>query len=853
MTDLSRNEYIKEASDYLRGTLAEGLTDEITGAIVEDDQQLVKFHGMYLQDDRDLRSERTRKKLEKAFSFMLRVRISGGVLTTKQWRALDWVARVYGNGTMRATTRQTIQLHGVIKSNLKATLKAIDEQLMNTIAACGDVNRNVMSNPNPYQSKAHAVALELARGISDHLTPRTGAYREIWLDGERIAGGDPEDEIEPIYGKTYLPRKFKTVVAVPPSNDVDIFAHDLGFIAILDDDNNVTGWNVTVGGGMGMTHGEPDTFPRAADVMGFCQTRDAIAVAEAVVTVQRDWGDRKNRKHARLKYTIEDRGLDAFRAEVEKRAGVKLGVPKPFTFTSMGDRYGWVEGENGKQHLTLYVPNGRIQDVAGGAAMLTGLRKIAEIHKGDMRLTANQNVIVANVDKDERAAIEELVARYRLVEPASGLRRNAMACVALPTCGLALAESERYLPDLITALDEKLSVYGLSEDDIVIRMTGCPNGCARPYLAEIGLVGKGPGRYNLYLGAAHDGSRMSKLYAEDLQHEQIIAALDPVFAAYVKEREPNERFGEFVIRAEFVARTGNGADFHANVGAKRDRMNVHAPTPAIRTTCPYCGVGCGILAAPDGQGGAVIAGDPKHPANFGRLCSKGAALGETLGLETRLLHPMLRQHDGTLARIDWDQALGRVADGFARIAARHGPESIAFYLSGQLLTEDYYVANKLMKGFLGSANVDTNSRLCMASSVAGHRRAFGADTVPGLYEDLDQADLIVLVGSNAAWCHPVLFQRMQENRRTRGAKLVVIDPRRTATADEADLHLAIKPGMDTVLFWGLLVRLADRDVFDPRYVASHTTGFEDSLKRAMRNRARTSGNRAENRTFQSGR
>jgi sulfite reductase (NADPH) hemoprotein beta-component len=456
----------------------------------------------------------------------------------------------------------------VIKSNLKATLKAIDEQLLNTIAACGDVNRNVMSNPNPYQSKAHAVALELAHGISDHLTPRTGAYREIWLDGERIAGGEPED-VEPIYGKTYLPRKFKTVVAVPPSNDVDIFAHDLGFIAILDDAANVTGWNVTVGGGMGMTHGEPDTYPRAADVMGFCQTRDAIAVAEAVVTVQRDWGDRTNRKHARLKYTIEDRGLDAFRAEVEKRAGVTLGTPRPFTFTSTGDRYGWVEGENGKAHLTLYVPNGRIQDVAGGAGMLTGLRRIAEVHKGDMRLTANQNVIVANVAPEERAAIEEIVAQYRLVQQASGLRRNSMACVALPTCGLALAESERYLPDLIDALDERLAAYGLSDDDIVIRMTGCPNGCARPYLSEIGLVGKGPGRYNLYLGAAFDSSRLSKLYAEDLQHDGIIAALDPLFAAYAKEREPGERFGEFVIRAGFVEKTGNGRDFHANTGARR--------------------------------------------------------------------------------------------------------------------------------------------------------------------------------------------------------------------------------------------------------------------------------------------
>jgi sulfite reductase (NADPH) hemoprotein beta-component len=359
------------------------------------------------------------------------------------------------------------------------------------------------------------------------------------------------------------------VVAVPPSNDVDVFAHDLGFIAILDDAGDIAGWNVTVGGGMGMTHGEPDTYPRTADLMGFCATRDVIAIAEAVVTVQRDWGDRANRKHARLKYTIEDRGLDAFRAEVEKRGAVKLEAPRPFSFTSMGDRYGWTEGEDGKHHLTLFVPNGRIKDAAGGAAMLTGLRKIAEVHKGDMRLTANQNVIIANVSAEQRPAIEALVKRYNLVQPISGLRRNSMACVALPTCGLALAESERYLPDLIDVLDEKLAQYGLSDDDIVIRMTGCPNGCARPYLAEIGLVGKGPGRYNVYLGAAFDGSRMSKLYAEDLDHAGIVAALDPVLAAYAKEREGNERFGDFAIRAGFVAKTGNGRDFHANTGARR--------------------------------------------------------------------------------------------------------------------------------------------------------------------------------------------------------------------------------------------------------------------------------------------
>lgn len=565
--DVSRNERIKEASDYLRGTLEQGLREEITGAIVEDDQQLVKFHGMYLQDDRDLRHERTRKKMEKAFAFMLRVRIPGGVLTSAQWLALDAVARDYAGATMRLTTRQTVQLHGIIKSNLKATIRQIDAALLDSIAACGDVNRNVMCNANPEQSQAHAAAYDLARAISGHLMPRTPAYREIWLDGERIAGGEQE-VAEPIYGKTYLPRKFKTVVAVPPSNDVDVFAHDLGFIAVLDDRDDVAGWNVTVGGGMGMTHGEPDTYPRTADPVGYCATGDAVKVAEAVVTVQRDWGDRANRKHARLKYTIEDRGLAAFRAEVEKRAGVTLAPVQPFKFTTTGDRYGWSEASDGCAHLTLFVQNGRLRDDAH-ARQLSALRTIAGIHDGGFRITPNQNLIVANVPTGKQPEIERLAREAQLLAPWSGLRRNAMACVALPTCGLALAESERYLPDLVAALEDRLAAHGLSADDIVIRMTGCPNGCARPYLAEIGLVGKGPGRYNLYLGAAFDGSRLNKLYAEDIAHEAIVAALDSMFAAYSAERRPGERFGDFTIRAGFVAATTNGADFHANAGAPR--------------------------------------------------------------------------------------------------------------------------------------------------------------------------------------------------------------------------------------------------------------------------------------------
>jgi sulfite reductase (NADPH) hemoprotein beta-component len=567
--DVSRNERIKEASNYLRGTLAESLAEEITGAIVEDDQQLVKFHGMYLQDDRDLRPERTRKKMEKAFAFMIRVRVPGGVLSPAQWLALDRVARDYGNHTMRLTTRQTVQLHGIIKSNLKATLKEIDAALLNSIAACGDVNRNVMCGANPEQGPAHAAALELARKVSDHLTPQTPAYREIWLDGERIAGGE-DDVVEPIYGKTYLPRKFKIVVAVPPSNDVDVFAHDLGFIAVLDDKGGVAGWNVTVGGGMGMTHGEEDTYPRTADLMGFCATEDAVAIAEAVVTVQRDWGDRLNRKHARLKYTIEDRGLDFFRAEVVRRAKVVLEPAKPFEFTSTGDRYGWSQAADGRSHLTLFVQNGRLLD-HGSAKQLSALGQIAQSHDGNFRITPNQNLIVANIPIERQTEMHWIVKEAGLLAPWSGLRRNSMACVALPTCGLALAESERYLPDLMTALDESLAAHGLSSDDIVIRMTGCPNGCARPYLAEIGLVGKGPGRYNLYLGAAFDGSRLSKLYDEDLDHNAIVAALDPVFAAYAAERQKGERFGDFTIRAGLVAATGNGRDFHANVGKQAGR------------------------------------------------------------------------------------------------------------------------------------------------------------------------------------------------------------------------------------------------------------------------------------------
>jgi sulfite reductase (NADPH) hemoprotein beta-component len=460
-------------------------------------------------------------------------------------------------------------MHGVLKFNVKTALKAIDAVALDTIAACGDDTRGVMAVSNPHQSAVHAEAFDLARRTSLHLKPRSRAYYEIFLDGEKIAGEGERDDVEPIYGKTYMPRKFKIGFAVPPSNDIDVFSQDLGFIAIVGKDGVIAGWNVAIGGGMGMTHGEPETYPRIADVIGFCLPQDVIAVAEAVVTIQRDWGDRTNRKHARLKYTLDDRSADAFRAEIAVRAGKPLEEARPYTFTSNGDRYGWTEGEDGKHHLTLFIENGRLRDFPDGRRLLTGMRRIAEVHDGEIRLTPNQNVIVANVTKNDRDKIEKIVAEHGMAGRASGLRRNSIACVALPTCGLALAESERYLPQLIDALDERLAAHGLSEDDIVIRMTGCPNGCARPYLAEIALVGKGPGRYNLYLGAAFDGSRMNKLYAEDLDHDGIVATLDPIFAAYAKERESDERFGDFAIRAGFVVKTINGLDFHADTGARR--------------------------------------------------------------------------------------------------------------------------------------------------------------------------------------------------------------------------------------------------------------------------------------------
>jgi len=555
---LSPVEGIKSRSRHLRGTILESLTDEITGAMREDDTQLIKFHGLYQQDDRDLRAERRQQRLEPAWQFMIRARVPAGRCTAAQWLAMDAIAREHANGTLRLTTRQAFQFHGIVKRDLKASIAAINAALLDTLAACGDVNRNVMgttlANPAAIRPAIDAVC----GSLSDHLTPRTRAYHEIWLDEEPVV--NTAEDLDPIYGETYLPRKFKIGVAVPPDNDIDVFSQDLGYIAIVED-GRLAGFNVTVGGGLGMSHGEFSTFPRAGDAIGFCTPEQALEVAVAVITAQRDHGDRSNRKHARLKYTIETLGLAAFKAEVEARLGWQLSPARPWQFTHNGDRRGWQEEPEGVSHFTVFLASGRVQDRPGRTA-LAGLRAIAEADVCEFHLTPNQNVVLANIPREARAKVESLLALHGLAETSiSPVRSLALACVGLPTCGLAMAESERYLEDFVSQIEVLQARHGLVETPVTLRITGCPNGCARPYLAEIALVGKAPGRYSVYLGAAFDGSRLNAPWAESLSEPEILDALKPLFATYARERLCAEPFGDFVVRTGVVPAITSGPAF----------------------------------------------------------------------------------------------------------------------------------------------------------------------------------------------------------------------------------------------------------------------------------------------------
>jgi sulfite reductase (NADPH) hemoprotein beta-component len=540
---------LKKESKLLRGTITQDLADDVTGGFTADNFQLIRFHGMYQQDDRDIRAERTKQKLEPLHNVMLRARLPGGVITPKQWIEIDKFAQDYSiYGSIRLTTRQTFQFHGVLKPHIKSMHQTLNATGIDSIATAGDVNRNVLCTSNPIESAVHKEAWEWASKISEHLLPKTRAYAEIWLDGEKV---DSTQEDEPILGTNYLPRKFKTTVVIPPHNDVDVHANDLNFVAIADGDKLV-GFNVLVGGGLAMTHGDKSTFPRKADDFGFIPLDKTLDVAAAVVSTQRDWGNRVNRKNAKTKYTLERVGVEVFKQEVEKRAGVKFEQSRAYEFTSRGDRFGWVEGIDGKHHLTLFIENGRILDFPD-KPLKTGMLEIAKVHQGDFRLTANQNLIVAGVPAQDKEKIEALAVKYKLMEASvSKQRQDSMACVSLPTCPLAMAEAERYLPSAVSEIEAMLEKHGMADESIIYRVTGCPNGCGRAMLAEVGLVGKGPNKYNLHLGGNREGTRIPRMYKENITDTEIMTILDDLIGQWSKSRQAEESFGDFLIRADIV-------------------------------------------------------------------------------------------------------------------------------------------------------------------------------------------------------------------------------------------------------------------------------------------------------------
>ena len=543
---LGPDETLKFNSDYLRGQIATDLLDRITGSVTFESNKLMKFHGIYQQDDRDIRDERRRQKLEPAFTFMVRVRLPGGVCTPEQWLKIDELAQARGGNTIRLTTRQTFQFHWVVKEDVRPTIQGLHEVLLDTIAACGDDARGVMATSDPADSAVDAEIAALAKQVSDHVIPKTHGYHEIWYGEERVATSADE---EPFYGRQYMPRKFKIGFVVPPSNDIDVYTQDLGFIAIVTD-GGVEGFNVAIGGGMGRTDNEPSTYPRLANLIGFIPKDRLIVCADAVMSVQRDYGNRAERARARFKYTIDDKGLDFITAEIERRMGEPFGPARPFELTSNGDRFGWRETDRGLFNYGLFIENGRVSDLPG-RSLLSGLRAIAQVHQGRFRLTPNQNLIIAGVTAAQKPTIEALLREHGLSESnaTSALRLNSIACVALPTCPLAMAEAERYLPDLVGKIEAVLEANGLANEPITIRMSGCPNGCSRPYVAEIALTGRGPGKYDLWLGGGFHGERLNRLYAENIGEDRILEILSDKLAAFAKGRTPGERFGDFITRA----------------------------------------------------------------------------------------------------------------------------------------------------------------------------------------------------------------------------------------------------------------------------------------------------------------
>ena len=561
---LADNERLKDQSHYLEGTIKNDLADGLTGGFNGDNFQLIRFHGMYEQDDRDIRAERVEQKLEPLKNVMLRCRLPGGIIQPQQWLGIDEFATDHTMyGSIRLTNRQTFQYHGVLKDDIKPMHQWLHKLGLDSIATAGDVNRNVLCTSNPVESGLHKEAYEWAKKISEHLLPKTTAYADIWLDGEKVESTETTertplkeavksgDATEPVLGKNYLPRKFKTTVVIPPHNDVDLHANDLNFVAI-GENGKLVGFNVLVGGGLSMEHGNTKTYPNTAIEFGFVPLEKTLDAAAAVVSVQRDWGNRSDRKNAKTRYTLQRVGVDVFIAEVENRMGVKFEPIRPYEFTSRGDRIGWVQGEDKKWHLTLFIENGRLLDYPN-RPLKTGMREIAKVHKGDFRLTANQNLIVANVAARDKAKIEKIAREHGLISDSiTPQRENSMACVSLPTCPLAMAEAERFLPQFTDKIDALFAKHGLSQEHIVLRVTGCPNGCGRAMIAEIGLVGKAVGRYNLYVGGNREGTRIPRLFKENITEAEILGIIDTWLADWAAHREANEGFGNFAIRTGIV-------------------------------------------------------------------------------------------------------------------------------------------------------------------------------------------------------------------------------------------------------------------------------------------------------------
>lgn len=540
-------EDIKSRSQFLRGTLAEEL-HQPAGGFSSGNAALIKFHGMYQQENRDDRQHRKETGAAKVQQFMVRSKVPGGQLTASQYLAHDEVATQVGNGTLRITTRQDFQFHGVLKGGLKHTLATLNNCLVTTLGACGDVVRNVVLCPCGVSDQLREELMPRVQQLSQQLAPQTAAYSEIWLDGEKVASVEPAEDVEPLYGRTYLPRKFKIGVAVPWDNCIDVLAQDLGFVATTDGDH-LQGFTVYVGGGMGMTHNKPATYPALGQALAWIPPDLAVPVARAIVEVFRDWGDRANRKHARIKYLVVERGIAWVKTEVEKRLGFTLAPPRAVSIRQAHSHLGWASQRDGRLSLGVYVESGRIADTDQHQSK-TALRTIIERFQADVQLTCDQNIVLTNLPAAARNEITAILNQHSVTpaEAIAPVRQRALACPAIPTCGLALSEAERIFPAFLNELEQTLDDLGLETAAPVVRITGCPNGCARPYTAEIGLVGRSGDHYVIYLGGSPVGTRMGAAVADLVSLKDIIPTLRPVFVAFRENREPGEHFGDFCYR-----------------------------------------------------------------------------------------------------------------------------------------------------------------------------------------------------------------------------------------------------------------------------------------------------------------